>query len=121
MRPDRFVFVSSATRDATSTDIADYNAFVQNLANASTLKLGGATWKVLASTETVNAKVNTSTASGTGEAIFLQVSQYAVEMPARIRQHVVGIPGEPVEDMRRGRVGATERKLLAIAVHQVLL
>lgn len=35
----RFVFVSSATRDATSTNIADYNAFVQDLANAATLNL----------------------------------------------------------------------------------
>jgi len=67
----RFAFVSSATRDATSTNIADYNAFVQGVANASSLNLGGATWNVIGSTQTVNANVNTSTNSGTGEAIFL--------------------------------------------------
>lgn len=67
----RFAFVSSTTRDATSTSIADYNTFVQNAANASSLNLSGASWKVIASTEAVNARVNTSTTGSGGEAIFL--------------------------------------------------
>ena len=46
----RFAFVTSTTRNATSTVIADYNTFVQNAANASSLGLSGATWKVIGST-----------------------------------------------------------------------
>ncbi len=70
----RLVFVTSGTRDTTLTDIADYNAFVQGVADASSLGLGGGTWKVIGSTETVDARDNTSTntaVNGTGEAIFL--------------------------------------------------
>ena len=68
----RLTFVTSTTRNATSTDIADYNAFVQDAAEASTLaNLSAATWNAIGSTETVTAKANTGTDSGTGEAIFL--------------------------------------------------
>jgi len=67
----RLAFVSAGTRNATSTNINDYNTFVQNAANASSLGLGAATWKVIASTETVNARVNTGTTGSGGEAIFL--------------------------------------------------
>ena len=70
----RFAFVSSATTQATSTDINYYNTFLQNLADASSLGLSGATWKVIGSTSTVDARDNTSTnpgVNGTGEAIFL--------------------------------------------------
>ncbi len=61
-----------------STDIAWYNAFVQNLADASTAygisAADGATWKVIGSTAAVNARDNTETnpnVDGFGEAIFL--------------------------------------------------
>jgi hypothetical protein len=67
----RLVFVTSGTRDATSTSIADYNTFVNNAAQASTnlntaLTTAGFTpstinWKAIASTAAVNARVNTST------------------------------------------------------------
>ena len=73
----RFIFTSSGVTPATSSDINDYNTFVQNLANASPLKIGaaqGVTWKVIASTAAVHARDNTSTrieVNGTGEAIFL--------------------------------------------------
>ncbi len=70
----RFAFVTRATTQATSADIATYNAFVNTVAYSSTLNLGGATWKVIGSTATVDARDNTSTnpsANGTGEAIFL--------------------------------------------------
>jgi hypothetical protein len=70
----RFAFSSSIGTNATSTDIADYNAFIQGLANASGLGIGaaeGVTWKAIASTLTVAANVNTSTDSGTGESIWL--------------------------------------------------
>jgi len=73
----RFSFTSSATTQATSTDINYYNTFVQNLANASPLDIGaaqGVTWKVIGSTATVYARDNTSTnidVYGTGEATYL--------------------------------------------------
>ena len=66
----RLAFITSTTRNATSTNINDYNAFVQAAANASSLGLGAASWKAIASTETVNARVNTSTTGTGGEAIF---------------------------------------------------
>ena len=73
----RFAFTSSGTTQATSSDINYYNTFVQDLANASPLNIGaaqGVTWNVIGSTETVDARDNTSTniaVYGTGEAIFL--------------------------------------------------
>jgi len=70
----RFIFASSTGMVATSTNIADYNAFVQTLADASPKNIGaaqGATWKAIASTATMAANVNTATDSGTGESIWL--------------------------------------------------
>jgi len=67
----RLVFVTSGTRDATSTNIADYNQFVKSAAQASTnlntaLTTAGLTpsainWTAIGSTATVNARVNTAT------------------------------------------------------------
>ena len=67
----RLVFVSSGTRNAALTNIADYNQFVNNAAQASTnlntaLTTAGLTpstinWKAIASTAAVNARVNTAT------------------------------------------------------------
>jgi hypothetical protein len=67
------VFVTSGTRNATSTNIADYNQFVNNAAQASTnlntaLTTAGLTpsainWTAIGSTATVNARVNTATRS----------------------------------------------------------
>ena len=69
----RLVFVTSGTRDATSTNIADYNQFVNNAAQASTnlntaLTTAGLTpsainWTAIGSTATVNARLNTATRS----------------------------------------------------------
>jgi hypothetical protein len=70
----RFIFATSTGRDATSTNIADYNSFVQNAANTSLLNIGatqGVTWTALASTETVAARDNTATAVGPGVSIWL--------------------------------------------------
>ncbi|MDB4226378.1 T9SS type A sorting domain-containing protein, partial [Flavobacteriaceae bacterium] len=55
----RLVFISSTTRNATSTNIADYNAHVQNAANAA--GLGSVTWYAIGSTATVDAIDNTQT------------------------------------------------------------
>ena len=67
----RLVFVTSGTRDATSTNIEDYNQFVNNAAQASTnlntaLTTAGLTpsainWTAIGSTGTVNARLNTAT------------------------------------------------------------
>ncbi len=61
----RLTFVTSGKTDATNTDISYYNTFAQDLANASTVyNIGaadGATWKVIASTNEVDARTNTAT------------------------------------------------------------
>jgi filamentous hemagglutinin family protein len=71
----RYIFVTSTTTTATSTDIADYNVFVQTAADASPLNIGTdegiTTWKAIGSTLTVDAINNTASASGSSEAIFM--------------------------------------------------
>lgn len=66
----RLVFVTSTGRDATSSDIADYNAFVTSVAaTVSELNALGTTWTAIASTATVDAITNTATTS-TGVPIY---------------------------------------------------
>lgn len=69
----RLAFVTSTTRNATSTDIAEYNTFVQGVAASSTSfpNLGNGSWKVIGSTATTSALVNTGTDTGTGVAVIL--------------------------------------------------
>lgn len=74
----RFVFHTSGDTTAESADIATYNAWVQSLAEASTVyDIGaddGVTWKAIGSTDTIDARDNTLTnpeLDGTGHAIFL--------------------------------------------------
>ena len=61
----RLLFVTSATREATSSDISDYNTFVQNAAKAdgvdAVLKGFRTQFKVLGCTETTDANANTGT------------------------------------------------------------
>ena len=61
----RLLFVSSIKRNAVSTNIADYNAFVQARAAAghSAIRDHNAGFRVLGSTQAVNARVNTCTQS----------------------------------------------------------
>ena len=68
----RLAFVTSATRPATSTNIADYNAFV-TAAAANNSTLPATTWKALASTQSVSAASNIScgAACDSGVPIFL--------------------------------------------------
>lgn len=54
----RLAFVTSDTRDATSSDIGDYNSFVNTIGLAAT-GIGG--WKAIASTSAVDARDNTDT------------------------------------------------------------
>jgi len=58
----RLVFTTSGTRDATSTNIDDYNTFVTTQANqSSALTALGTTWTAIVSTFSTNALTNTST------------------------------------------------------------
>ena len=68
----RLVFVTSGTRDATSSNIADYNTFVTNAANAvPELAALGTQWFVIGSTPLVNVRDNTGTSLPGGLPIFL--------------------------------------------------
>ena len=68
----RLAFVTSTTRDATSTNIADYNSFVAAVAAGQTaLAALGTTWTAIGSTATVDARDNTGTnPSSTGVPIY---------------------------------------------------
>ena len=59
----RLLFRTSTTRDATSTDIADYDAFVQTAASNghADIRSHGAAFRVLGSTADVDARDNTTT------------------------------------------------------------
>ncbi len=62
----RLAFVTSTARDATSTNIADYNTFVTLAANAvPALASLGTTWTAIGSTATVAARDNTDTVPST--------------------------------------------------------
>ena len=70
----RLAFVTSTTRDATSTNIADYNAHVTTAAGLEPLLVAlGTTWTVIGSTRTVDARDNTGTNPNvsTGVPIYL--------------------------------------------------
>ena len=58
----RLAFVTSIARDANSTDIADYNAFVTGVATGvAELNALGTSWTAIVSTSSINARDNTST------------------------------------------------------------
>ena len=77
----RLVFVTDGTRDATSSDINDYNTFVTNQVTGSALATqlttagftpSAITWKAIGSTDSVAARDNTGTnPSSTGVPIYL--------------------------------------------------
>ncbi|NCR77087.1 MAG: PEP-CTERM sorting domain-containing protein [Microcystis aeruginosa K13-06] len=77
----RLVFVTDGTRDATSSDIDDYNNFVTNEVTGSPLATAltaagftpsAITWKAIGSTDSVAARDNTGTnPSSTGVPIYL--------------------------------------------------
>ncbi len=54
----RFLFLTSGTLAATSTDIADYNTFVNSQASGATYEGSVVSWKTVGSTATVNARDN---------------------------------------------------------------
>ena len=59
----RLIFISSTTRNAASTDIADYNTFVQGRAAAghADIQQYSSTFRVVGSTADVDARDNTNT------------------------------------------------------------
>ena len=68
----RLIFIGSSNRNASSSDIDVYNTFVQNLVAASgheDIKALSATFRMLGSTEDVDARDNTGT-TGAGVAIY---------------------------------------------------
>ena len=68
----RLLFIGSSNRDAISSDIAVYNTFVQNLVDTNghaDIQAHSATFRVLGSTEDVDARDNTGT-TGTGVPIY---------------------------------------------------
>ena len=67
----RLLFVTSTQRDASATDIATYNTFVQNRAAAghTAIRSHSAEYRVVASTASVDARDNSAT-TGTGVPIY---------------------------------------------------
>jgi hypothetical protein len=66
----RFLFVTSTTRNATSTDIADYNSFVNTDAGGATYDGATVNWKAVGSTATVAARDNVG-GFGTNVPVYL--------------------------------------------------
>jgi len=66
----RFFFLTSVTRAATSTDIADYNTFVNSQASGATYEGNVVSWKAVGSTATVNARDNVG-GFGTNVPVYL--------------------------------------------------
>ncbi len=70
----RIAFVTSTIRDATSSNIADYNAFVTAAANKVSELAGlGTGWTAIGSTASIDARDNTNTnfTTSTGVGIYL--------------------------------------------------
>ena len=67
----RLIFLSSTKRDASSTDIADYNTFIQNLAAAghAAIQTYNSGFTVVGCTQATDARDNTNT-TGTGVPIY---------------------------------------------------
>ena len=67
----RLIFLSSTKRDASSTDIADYNTFIQNLAAAghAAIQTYNSGFTVVGCTQDTDARDNTNT-TGTGVPIY---------------------------------------------------
>ena len=68
----RLLFIGTTSRNASSSDIADYNTFVQNLVATNghaAIQAHSATFRMLGSTEDVDARDNTGT-TGTGVPIY---------------------------------------------------
>jgi len=68
--PYRLAFVTSATRDMTSSNIGDYDAFVTGVANTNaTLAALGTSWQVIGSTASIDARDHTNTNPNLGPGV----------------------------------------------------
>ena len=78
----RLMFGSSTTRDATSTDIADYNTWVRTRAAAgvTAIQAYAGDFTALVSTESVNARANTQTRATDTDAPIYWVRTISVSM-----------------------------------------
>ena len=76
----RLMFGSSTTRDATSTDIADYNTWVRTRAAAgvTAIQAYAGDFTALVSTETVNARTNTGTRATDTDAPIYWVDRFSI-------------------------------------------
>jgi hypothetical protein len=66
----RFLFLTSGTQAATSTDIGDYNTFVNSQASGATYEGNVVSWKAVGSTATVSARDNVG-GFGTNVPVYL--------------------------------------------------
>jgi len=66
----RFLFLTSGTQAATSTDIGNYNTFVNSQASGATYEGSVVSWKAVGSTATVNARDNVG-GFGTNVPVYL--------------------------------------------------
>jgi hypothetical protein len=99
----RLVFATSGSRDAISTNIADYNTFVQNAAQSSSVLNTALTnagfnplsisWTAIASTSAVNARVNTATqATDTSRPIYRLDGAQVATSYADLWDGTIGVP-----------------------------
>jgi hypothetical protein len=113
----RLVFVTSGTRNGTSSNIADYNTFVQNAARSSSVLNTALTtagfdptsisWTAIASTPTTNARVNTATqATDTSRPIYRLDGARVATSYADLWDGSIGVPINltEVDSVGAGRV-----------------
>ncbi len=106
----RLMFITSTTRDATSSNIADYNSFVQGRAAAghTSIQSYSAQFRVVGSTTAVDARDNAMT-TGTGVAIYWLGGAKVADNNADFHD---GTWANPVgRDESGGTVGSTTRYL----------
>ena len=88
----RLMFVSSTSRDATSTNIIDYNRVVRSRAgSAAEISSYARDFNALVSTESVNARENTLTRSADPEAPIYWVRSGAVDAGSRVVDGYAGL------------------------------
>lgn len=96
----RLAFVTDATTQAVSADIATYNSFVTTQANsAPSLFALHTSWYVIGSTVTVSAITNTQTTPGTGVPIYglngtLVASTYTALWSDNLTNHIDTTPSD---------------------------
>lgn len=101
----RLAFVTSSLRDATSSDIEDYNLFVTNVANSVTeLAALGTSWRAIGSTADIDARDNT----GTNPLIDAGVAIYSLDGTDLIASDNTdlwdGVLASPIRESENGEI-----------------